>query len=87
MTTVDILFHYAVPPGESIILALASVRDVYGIRALSLDHPAQTLRIEYDATRLTAAAVTRLVRQAGLEVDSELSLIPPQTAPEPAPTA
>jgi hypothetical protein len=87
MTTVDILLHYAVPPSESVIVALAGVCDVYGIRGLSLDRPSQTLRIEYDATRLTAAAVTRLVRQAGLEVDSELSLIPLQTVPEPAPTA
>ncbi len=87
MTTVDILFHYAVPPSESVILALAQVRDVYGIRSLSIDQPAQNLRIEYDATRLTAAAVTRLIRQAGLEVDSVPSLIPPQTTPEPAPTA
>ncbi|HVC48078.1 MAG TPA: hypothetical protein VND90_12605 [Terracidiphilus sp.] len=87
MTTVDILFHYAAPPSEPAIVALASVRDVYGIRALALDRAAQTLRVEYDATRLNAATVATLVRQAGLDVDTELSLIPPQTAPEPAPAA
>ncbi|MGB6974036.1 MAG: hypothetical protein WBD67_05075 [Terracidiphilus sp.] len=87
MTTVDILLHYAVPPSESVILALANVSDVYGIRGLKVDRAAQTLRVEYDATRLDAATVTGLVRQAGLDVDAELSLIPPQTAQEPAPAA
>ncbi len=54
---------------------------------MSFDREARTLRVEYDATRLNAAAVTRLVREAGLEIEEELSLIPPQPAPEPAPTA
>jgi hypothetical protein len=81
MTTVDILYSYTTPPTEHAVLALAGAKDVYGIRRLIFDHAARTLRIEYDATRLTAAAVTRLVRQAGLEIDAELSLIPPQPPP------
>jgi len=52
---------------------------------LTFDRAAHTLRIEYDATRLDAAAVTKLVRQAGLDIDAELPLIPPQPAPEPTP--
>ena len=68
MTTVEILLSYATPPTESVTIALASTRDVYGIRRLSFDHAARTLRVEYDATRLNAASVTRLVRQAGLEI-------------------
>jgi len=81
MTTVEIEFHYAVPPTERVAQALARVRDVYGIRRLSFDHDARTLRIEYDATRLSAAPVMKLVREAGLE----LAATPPQIAtPEPA---
>ena len=87
MTTVDVLFSYATPPTEQAVLALASAKDVYGIRRLIFDREARTLRVEYDATRLTAAAVLRLVRQSGLEVEAELSLIPPQPEPEPAPAA
>ena len=34
----------------------------------SFDRAARTLRIEYDATRLNAAAVTKLVREAGLDI-------------------
>jgi hypothetical protein len=87
MTTVEILLSYTTPPTEQASLALASTKDVYGIRRLSFDHAARTLRVEYDATRLTAAAVTKLVREAGLEIDEELPMIPPQSDPEPAPAA
>ena len=85
MTTVEILYSYNTPPTENAVFALAGVKDVYGIHHLSFDRAAKTLRVEYDATRLTAAAVTNLVRQAGIEIAAELPLIPPQ--PEPAPAA
>jgi hypothetical protein len=87
MTTVEILYSYTTPPTEHAVFALAAAKDVYGIRRLNFDHAAHTLRIEYDATRLTAAAVTKLVLQAGLDIGAELPLIPPQAAPEPAPAA
>jgi hypothetical protein len=87
MTNVDILFSYATPPTECVTMALAGIKDVYGIRRLSFDRAARTLRAEYDATRLTAAAVTKLVREAGLDLLEELPLILPPTAPEPAPAA
>ncbi|MFP5210847.1 MAG: hypothetical protein ACLGRW_16330 [Acidobacteriota bacterium] len=82
MTTVEIFYRYTTPPTASVTLALANTRDVYGIRKLSLDAAARTLRIEYDATRLTAAAVTKLVRQAGLQLAEELPLIPPPAPAE-----
>ena len=85
MTTVEILYSYTTAPTENAVFALAGIKDVYGIRRLSFDHAERTLRVEYDATRLTAAAVTKLVREAGLEINAELSLIPPQPAPEPVP--
>ncbi len=86
MTTVEILYSYSTPPSERAVFALAGAKDVYGIRRLSFDQAGRTLRVEYDATRLTAAAVTRLVREAGLEI-AELPLIPPQPEPEQAPAA
>jgi hypothetical protein len=87
MTTVEILLSYTTPPTENAVLALATTKDVYGIRHLVFDHTARTLRIEYDATRLNAAEVIKLVRLSGIEIDSELSLIPPQPEPQPAPAA
>ena len=87
MTTVDILFRYATPPSESVTFALSKTREVYGIRRLSFDRAASTLRVEYDATRLNAAEVAQLVRQAGLQVVEEVQLTLPPPAPEPAPAA
>jgi hypothetical protein len=87
MTTVEILYAYTTPPTENAVLALAGAKDVYGIRRLSFDHAERTLRVEYDATRLSAAAVTKLVSEAGLEIAAELPLIAPQPVAEPAPAA
>jgi hypothetical protein len=83
MTTVDILFRYGTQPTEAAAFALANIKEVYGIRQLVFDRTARTLRVEYDATRLNGAAVLKLVRQAGVDVVEEVSLIPPQPAPEP----
>jgi hypothetical protein len=87
MTTVEVLYRYAAPPTEQVALALARARDVYGIRRLTLDREARTLRVEFDATRLNTATVTKLVALAGLRIAEELPLIappPPQPAPAPA---
>jgi allophanate hydrolase subunit 1 len=90
MTTVEILLSYATPPTEQAVSALASIKDVYGIRRLNFDHAARTLCVEYDATRLTPAAVIKLVREAGLEIVSEISAVlppVPPSSPQPAPAA
>ena len=81
----DIVLRYALPPSESVAFALAKTRDVYGIRRLCFDREALTLRVEYDATRLNAAAVTKLVRNAGLQVIEEVPLTLPAPPPTPAP--
>ena len=81
MTTVEILYRYTTPPTESMTFALAGARDVYGIRRIAIDTGQRTLRVEFDATRLNAATVTKLVRTTGLEIAEELPLIaPPQPA-------
>ncbi len=81
MTTVDIVYRYATAPTERVAAALAHARDVYGIRKLSFDRATSTLCVEYDATRLNAAAVTKLVREAGLDIAEEQPVLP---APTPA---
>ena len=78
MTMVDILYRYAAPPSDAVTRALASTREVYGIRRVTFDRAAHTLRVEYDATRLNAAVVTKLVRESGLEIDAVLPLIAAQ---------
>ncbi len=87
MTTVDILFRYAGQPTEAAAFALANIREVYGIRRIVFDREAHTLLVEYDATRLNAATVARLVRESGIDIVEDLSLLPPQPEPEAAPAA
>lgn len=84
MTQLDVMFRFAAPPSEPVVMALGRVREVYGIRKLTVDEAEQTVRVEYDATRLTEAQVHALLRRTGLALDGQVSLIPPQPEPEPA---
>ena len=85
MTTEEISYRYAVPPTGQVATALARARDVYGIRQLRFDRATRTLRIEFDATRLNVAAVTKLLRESGLEIEPGFEDDLPQiAAPIPA---
>ena len=84
MTSVEIVFRYAAEPAEAVALALARTRDVYGMRSLSFDRADRTLRVDFDATRLNAATIARLIREAGLEIEP---LPPPAEPLAPAGTA
>lgn len=86
MTTVDLVLRYATQPTEAVAFALANAREVYGIRRLCFDRGASTLRVEYDATRLNAAAVIKLVRNAGLQVIEDIPLALPPAPPAPVTT-
>lgn len=85
MTTVDIVFRYAIQPSEVAARALAAIKDVYGIRALRFERSAKTLTVEFDATRLNEQTVTNLVRRTGLQVVEQLVLATPAPPPAPAP--
>ena len=87
MTQLDVMYRYGVPPSEAAMMALARIREVYGIRALVFDETARTVRLEYDATRLTEPVVQGLLRRSGLDLVEQVSLIPPQPEPPPQPAA
>lgn len=82
MTQLDVLYRYGAPPSERVVLALSKVRDVYGVRRMELDERAKTIRVEYDASRLTGAVIYQLLRRAGLDLVETVSMIPdpPDTA-------
>jgi hypothetical protein len=85
MTQLDVLYRYGAPPTEQAVLALSKVRDVYGVRHLALEE-AKTVRVEYDASRLTGAIIHQLLRRAGLDIVETVSLFPtPQDTAPPAP--
>ncbi len=75
MTAVDVVFRYGAPPEESDLRALQSVREVYGIRRVQFDETARTVRVEYDATRLSSSDVAALLRDAGLDLREPVQLV------------
>ena len=68
MTTVDVTYLLAEQPREASVVALANMRKVYGVRSVQLTEQAGggSIRVEYDATRLTEPLVRQLLRRAGL---------------------
>jgi hypothetical protein len=77
MTALDVCFRYGVPPGEAQLRALRDVWEVYGIRRISFDETAHTVRVEYDATRLNDESVAALLRGAGLDLRERIDLTAP----------
>ncbi|MBI3476044.1 MAG: hypothetical protein HY010_09945 [Acidobacteria bacterium] len=73
MTYLEVAFHYQSQPGEKELRALDSVREVYGIQRTTFDEKEHTVRVLFDASRLSEEAVARLLRQAGLELTEKLT--------------
>jgi hypothetical protein len=67
MTSVDVYFSYGQAPGESGLRAVDGMREVYGIRRVTLNEKQRTVRVEYDASRLTEPVVLALLRRAGID--------------------
>jgi hypothetical protein len=78
MTTVDVLYRYEQPPTESAMFAIGSLKEIYGIRRVEIDEKERTVRVEYDATRLNRSSIAQFLRQGGISVLNEVSLLPPQ---------
>ena len=73
MTLVDVLFRYGLPPNERVMSAYGQLSDVYGIRRLQLNEADRTIRVEYDATRLTEAKVEGPTPRGGVRHYGEAS--------------
>jgi hypothetical protein len=86
MTQLDVLYRYGAQPSEAATLAIARVREVYGVRKLTLDESVRTIRVEYDATRLTEPVIHQLLRRAGLDIVEALPMFTPPPPPAPPPT-
>lgn len=84
MTQLEALYRYEGHPTEFAMAALGNLREVYGIRRIKLDEEWNTVRVEYDATRLSSPTIFQMLRQTGLAVVEQLPLIPPQ---EPLPAS
>lgn len=74
MTYLEAAFRYQTTPGENELRAIDSVREVYGIQRIQFNEKERTVCVLYDASRLKAGAVARLLRQAGIDVKEQLVL-------------
>jgi len=81
MTQLDVMYRYGAAPSEASMMALGRVREVYGVRRVTFDEAAKTVRVEYDATRLTEPVIHQLLRRSGLDLVERVSLLPPQPEP------
>jgi hypothetical protein len=85
MTQLEVLYRYESHPTETAMFALGRLREVYGIRRIQVNEEWKTIRVEYDATRLSRPIVLQMLRGTGIAVVEELPLIPPQEAAPAAP--
>ncbi len=82
MTQLDVLYRFGTPPSELAMQAITRLREVYGIRKVDFREAEKTVRVEYDASRLTEPVIQGLLRRAGLDVREALPMF---EAPAPAP--
>lgn len=75
MTYLDIVFRYGASPGENQLRAIDGMREVYGIRGVKFSESDRTVRVGFDASRLKADTVARLLRQAGVDVRERLERV------------
>ncbi|QHN03374.1 hypothetical protein FTO74_08355 [Granulicella sp. WH15] len=87
MTQVEVLYRYGATPSESATLAIANIREVYGVRKIVFHEAEKTVRVEYDSTRLTEPVIHQLLRRAGLDVVEKVQLYTLPEPVEPAPAA
>jgi hypothetical protein len=74
MTYLEAAFRYQSTPGEAELRAIDTVREVYGIQCIQFNEKERTVRVTYDASRLKADAVVKLLRQAGIDVQEQMVL-------------
>lgn len=75
MTQVDVCYRYGIAPGEREMMGIDRMREVYGIRRVEFDEASQTVRVEYDATRLSDDIVAGLLRGAGIDLKNRVALV------------
>jgi copper chaperone CopZ len=72
MTYLEATFRYQTTPGENELRAIDTVREVYGIQRIQFNEKERTVRVTYDASRLNADAVVKLLRQADMDIQDQI---------------
>lgn len=74
MTPLEVAYHYHSAPSEATARALDSLREVYGVRRITLNENERVIRVEFDASRFKEPVLASLLRRTGLELGDRLSL-------------
>ena len=74
MTQFEVAYRYAGRTEEAEMRALDSMREVYGVRRISVDEREHIIRVEFDASRFKEPVVAGLLRRAGVEITARLVL-------------
>ncbi len=74
MTQLEVAYRYGTTPGEPEMRALDNMREVYGVRRISVDEKEKILRVEFDASRLKEPVIAGLLRRAGVDLRDRLAL-------------
>jgi len=64
----EVAYRYTGPVSENALRAVDNMREVYGIRRVSVNEKEQTVHVEFDASRFKEPVVANLLRRAGLDV-------------------
>jgi hypothetical protein len=74
MTSLDAVFRYGRQPRAEELRAVDSLREVYGIRSVKFNEKEQTVRVDFDASRMKEDTVAGLLRRAGVDLKEKLTL-------------
>jgi len=74
MTQYEVAYRYAGVLEESVMRALDGMREVYGIRRVTVSEAERVIRVEFDASRLNEPSVAGLLRRAGMDLKERLTL-------------
>jgi hypothetical protein len=72
MTQFEVVYRYAGSVGETEMRALDSMREVYGVRRVTLNDTDHIIKVEFDASRFKEPVVAGLLRRAGVDITERL---------------
>jgi hypothetical protein len=74
MTQLEVAYRYLAPLDHAIMRALDNVREVYGVRRITLNEKERIIRVEFDASRFKEPVIANLLRRTGLDLGEQLVL-------------
>jgi hypothetical protein len=74
MTQFEVAYRYVGPVREAEMRALDTLREVYGVRRVTLNENEHIIKVEFDASRFKEPVIAGLLRRAGIDITERLVL-------------